>query len=163
MDISIQPMTWTGLADLGATPPLDDSDIACMAEIRDALVRHGKLRRFAVHLAHRHFDLAPDEVLIERPDDSARTQNVSVGRAEPDMVPTTWLFDERTLLASAVYCVCVSDPNKTDACVKHGKSGSPGEGAQKDEAAKHKRISEEESRYRQGFPVAGHDPRDRER
>jgi hypothetical protein len=80
------------------------------------------------------------------------------------MVPTTWLFDERTLLMSdAGYRVCVSGPNKTDACVKHGHSGSPGGAANKNEVAKQKRISEEESRYKQGFPVAGHDPRDRER
>jgi hypothetical protein len=160
--VSIQPMQWSRLQDLTSTPPLDDSDMACLSEVRDTLARHGKLRRFAVHLAHRHFDLGEGEVLIERPDDVARTQHVSVGRATDGMIPTTWLFAEHTLLASAVYCVCVSDPNKTDACARHGKSGSPGEVARKEEAAKQKRIGEEKGEYDRGFPVGGHDW-DRER
>ena len=74
MTLSIAPMQWTGLADLHDVPPVDGSDLDCLAEIRDILARHGKLRRFAVHLAHRHFALGPDEILIERPDPDGRTQ-----------------------------------------------------------------------------------------
>jgi hypothetical protein len=66
-------------------------------------------------------------------------------------------------LSDAVYCICVSDPNKTDACIRHGKSRSPGESHQRDEAAKERRISEEKSRYDQGIPVEGHVERERER
>ena len=123
-------MQWTGLADLPDVPPVDDGDLDCLAEIRDVLARHGKLNRFAVHLAHRHFALGPDEILIERPDPDGRTQHVTVGRLadEPDARPTTWLFEQgrELLLSNAVYCVCVSDPNKTDACIRHGQSSSPG-------------------------------------
>jgi hypothetical protein len=108
------------------------------------------------------FVLGPGEILIERPDPDGRTQHVSVGRlAEaPDARPTTWLFEEghpELRLSDALYCVCVSDPNKTDACVRHGKSRSPGEAHQKDEAAKHRRISEDQAKHDRGFPVAGHD------
>jgi hypothetical protein len=41
---------------------------------------------------------------------------------------TTLLLEERLelRLSDAVYCICDSDPNKTDACVRHGKSRSPG-------------------------------------
>ena len=66
-------------------------------------------------------------------------------------------------LSDAVYCVCVSDPNKTDACVRHGKSSSPTASHQKDEAAKQKRISEEDARYKRGGPIAGHNEPERER
>jgi hypothetical protein len=60
-------------------------------------------------------------------------------------------------LSDALYCVCVSDPNKTDAGGRHGKSRSPGEAHQKEERVKGRRISEEQAKYDQGFPVAGHD------
>ena len=78
---------------------------------------------------------------------------------EPDARPTTWLFEQgrELLLSNAVYCVCVSDPNRTDACIRHGKSSSPGGASQRDEAAKQRRIAEEKAEYDRGFPVAGHD------
>ena len=167
MLLSIRPMQWAKLPELHQTPALDDSDLDCLEEIRDVLARHGKLARFAVHLAHRHFELAPDEVLIERPDPDGRTQHVTVAYLsdEPLARPTTWLFEEvpEMRLSDAVYCVCVSDPNKTEACIRHGKSRSPTAARQKHEAARDKRISEEKARYEQGGPIAGHNEPGRER
>ena len=117
MALSIRPMQWANLPELHQTAALDDSDLDCLEEIRGVLSRHEKLARFAVHLAHCHFELAPDEILIERPDPDGRTQHVTVGRLddEPEARPTTWLFEEgpELRLSDAVYCVCVSDPNKT--------------------------------------------------
>ncbi len=167
MELSIQPMQWSILPDLHDAPPIGDDDLECLAEVRDVLARHGKLRRFALHLAHRHFTLGPDEILIERPDPDGRTQHVTVGRRSeaPDAQPTTWLFEEGPALhlSDAVYCVCVSDPNRTDACIRHGRSRSPGGARQKDDGAKDRRISEEQGRYERGFPVGGHDDRERGR
>ncbi|MGO8005401.1 hypothetical protein ACC725_35385, partial [Rhizobium ruizarguesonis] len=84
---------------------------------------------------------------------------------EPEARPTTWLFDDTPefLLSDALYCVCVSDPNKTDACVRHGRSRSPGAAHQKEEGVKQRRISEDKGRHEQGFPAGGHDDRRRER
>ena len=114
-------MQWANLPELHQTPTLDDSDLNCLEEIRGVLSRHGKLARFAVHLAHRHFDLGPGEIRIEQPDPDARTQHVTVGRLddEPEARPTTWLFEEgpELRLSDTVYCVCVSDLNKTEACI----------------------------------------------
>jgi hypothetical protein len=166
MALSIRPMQWANLPELHRTSPLDDSDLDCIEEIRDVLARHGKLARFAVHLAHRHFDLAPDEILIERPDPDGRTQHVTIGRlADEPLAPTTWLFEEglEMRLSDAVYCVCVSDPNKTEACIRHGKRRSPTAAHQKNEAAREKRIAEEKARYEQGGPIAGHNEPERER
>jgi hypothetical protein len=94
MTLSIQPVQWSALPDLHEAPPLDDNDLECLEELRDVLARHRKLRRFAIHLAHRHFALGPGEILIERPDPDGRTQHVTVGRLEeePEARPTTWLF-----------------------------------------------------------------------
>ncbi|WP_143748868.1 hypothetical protein [Mesorhizobium sophorae] len=167
MELSIQPMQWSVLPELQDAPPLGDDDLDCLAEVRDVLARHGKLRRFALHLAHRHFVLGSDEILIEWPDPDGRTQHVTVGRlAEaPDAQPTTWLFEEgpELRLSDAVYCVCVSDPNKTDACIRHGKSRSPGGARQKEDGARDRRISEEKGQHERGFPVGGHDERGRGR
>ena len=108
--------------------PLDASDLACMDELRTVLARHGKLDRFALHLAHRHFVLEPGEVLIERPDPDGRTQHITVGRLtdEPDARPTTWLFDDRPMLhlGSTVYCVCITDQPLAGGCSGHGPSTS---------------------------------------
>jgi hypothetical protein len=110
---------------------------------------------------HRHFVLGPGEILIERPDPDGRTQHVAVGRLdeEPQARPTTWLFEEGPALrlSEAVYCICVSDPYKIEACIRHGKSRSPGAAHQKEEVVKERRISEEEARYEEGFPVGGHE------
>jgi hypothetical protein len=147
-------MQWANLPELHQTAALDDSDLDCLEEIRDVLPRHRKLARFAVHLAHRHFELGPGEILIERPDPDGRTKHVTLGRLddEPEPRPTTWLFEEgpELRLSDAVYCVCVSDPNKTEACIRHGKSRSPTARHQKDEVAKER----EKARYEQGSPNA---------
>ena len=171
MSLTIQPMQWGSLPLLHDAPALDESDAACLDDLRRVLARHGKLGRFAVHLAHKHMDLAPGEVWIERPDPDGRTQHVMVGRLsdEPDARPTTWLFPSYeesgglSAAAGAVYCVCVPvNPALFSGCAAHGKSNSPGEGRLKEEVVTEKRTSEDRARYEQGFPAGGHD-RGRER
>jgi hypothetical protein len=160
LPLAIRPMQWATLPELGNAGPIDESDQACLEEVRALLARHGKLDRFALHLAHRHFLLGPDEILIEHPDPDGRTQHVSVARRgnHPDAVPTTWLFDEGPALhlSNAVYCVCVSTPFSGGGCARHGKSSTPSEIQQRNEAIESRRISEDKARYRRGFPVAGH-------
>jgi hypothetical protein len=168
--LHIHPMQWESLPELHEAPPLDDADLACLVDLRDVLARHGKLDRFAVQLAHRHFGLAPDEILIEQPDPAARTQHVTVARRgdHPAAIPTTWLFEEGPALSlsDAVYCVCVR-VRDGDNCAAHGKSGAPSPVAQRerqqkeqgnpaDRRAEIERINRDENRHRGGFPVAGH-------
>lgn len=162
----IRPLQWAALPELHDAPPLDAADLACLQELRDVLARHGKLERFAVHLAPRHFTLAADEILVERPDPDGRTQHVIVARRgdAPDARPTTWLFDDGPdlRLAEAVYCVCLSDPVYQAGCVRHGKSESPGTHAENEERVKEERIRREDAIVRER-PVAGHVRRRRER
>jgi hypothetical protein len=148
MALLIRPMQWANLPELHHTAALDDSDLDCLEEIKASYPVTGT-RPLAVHLAHRHFQFAPGEILIERPDPNARTHHVTIGSLddETESRPTTWLFAEgpELRLSDAVYC-CVSDPNKTEGCIRHGKSKSPTARHQRDEATKERRISEEKAR-----------------
>jgi hypothetical protein len=105
--ITISPLHWSHLQDLRDVAPLDDADLACMDELRLVLARHGRLGRFALHLVHKHFDLADDEVLVEYSDPTAREQRFCVeardSEALRDAIPTTW-----TLATGqpVVACVC---------------------------------------------------------
>lgn len=153
--IAIQPMQWASLAELHDVPPIDSTDQACMDEVRAVLARHGKLTRFALHLAHRHIALAPDEILIERPDPDGRTQHVFVGRRDEvkDARPTTWLFDPVIEAAGeAIYCVCMATPMSAGACAFHGHSQTPPTPTQEREA--HERRIQEERIRREQTPVA---------
>jgi len=105
--LTIQPLQWARLADLRDVPPLDPHDLACMAELREVLLRHGRLQRFALHLVHKHFELAADEVLVEYSDPLAREQLLRVESREAaalrSAIPTTWtLAGAQPLVA----CVC---------------------------------------------------------
>jgi hypothetical protein len=137
--LTIRPMQWSVLPELSGALPLDDTDLACLADLRAVLAWHGKLERFAVQLAHRHFGLAAGEILIERPDDVARTQHVSVALsgAYPDATPTTWLFAEGPVLSlsDAIYCVCVR-VRDGDNCAAHGKSPAPSGNTQRERSQK---------------------------
>jgi hypothetical protein len=105
--LTIRPVQWAELADLRDVPPLGPDDIACMAELREVLARHGRLDRFALHLVHRHFDIGTHEVLVEYSDPAAREQLLRVesrdGPALCSAIPTTWMLASATPL---VACVC---------------------------------------------------------
>ena len=105
--LTIAPLQWSRLQDLRDVAPLDDADLACMDELRRVLERHGRLGRFALHLVHRHFDVAPHEVLVEYSDADTREQHLRVeardSAALHDAVPTTWTLDTG---APVVVCVC---------------------------------------------------------
>lgn len=50
----------------------DDQDL--FDELYKVLARHGALRRFGITLLHQHFEIADDEVLLERTDRDNRRQ-----------------------------------------------------------------------------------------
>ncbi len=60
--------------DVDDVEPVGDADMACFAEVRDVLKRHGKLERFGLALLHKHFDLLEGEILLEETDVSTRQQ-----------------------------------------------------------------------------------------
>ena len=105
--LTIQPLQWRRLKDLREVAPLDERDLACMAELRDVLARHGRLERFAVQLIHKHFELTDGEVLVEYSDAARREHRLCVERrdsaAARGAIPTTWALDRQQPL---VACVC---------------------------------------------------------
>ena len=105
--LTMAPLQWSRLADLRDVAPIDDADIACMRELRDVLARHDRLGRFALHLVHKHFEVAPHEVMVEYSDPATREQRLRVeardSEALRDAVPTTWMLDTGQ---PVVACVC---------------------------------------------------------
>jgi hypothetical protein len=106
-NVVIKPMQWASVKDLHDCEPLSQADLACMKDVRAALARHGKLDRFALHLIHKHFEIAPDEVLVEYSDAHSREQFFRVEAADSATaklaIPTTWTLDSIEPMAR---CVC---------------------------------------------------------
>jgi hypothetical protein len=105
--LTIRPLQWKHLRELREVAPLDAADLACMAELREVLARHGRLQRFALQLVHKHFDISEREVLVEYTDIERREHRL---RVEPrasalvrQSIPTAWLLDRER---PAVVCVC---------------------------------------------------------
>jgi hypothetical protein len=97
MTIALKPMKWSELTHVDDVEPLGTSDEQVMEDIRNVLERHDALSRFGIFLVHKHFELAPDEYILETTDEDAREQRLSVVRGDnPDenTIQTMWQFDK---------------------------------------------------------------------
>lgn len=90
--------------------PLGQADHACVSEIRDVLNKHGLLDRFGLTLLHDHFDIAPDEILVETCDHESRTltlKPMTAGqRQELHLAESSWRLVDGAAL-TACYQACV--------------------------------------------------------
>jgi len=106
-NLTVVAMQWMNTQDLHDCEPLNEQDLACMNEMRAVLAKHGKLERFALHLIHKHFDIAEDEVLVEYSDATRREQFFRVEKADSETarhaIPTTWTLQQIQPMAR---CVC---------------------------------------------------------
>jgi hypothetical protein len=108
--LTMMPTQWGSLQDIDDVEPVNPSDYACLAEVREVLKKHGKSARFGISLLHKHFDIGNDEVLLENTDRETRVQTVrptlktEVGRT----IETQWVLGEE-----GVTCVqhCPYDGN----------------------------------------------------
>lgn len=84
--------------DISNVQRVSDQDRACLKELRAVLRRHGLTGKFGIALLHKHFDLAEDEVLVERCDTETRTLVASpMRRAEirrDKSITTLWKFSD---------------------------------------------------------------------
>jgi hypothetical protein len=94
--------------------PLNDADMTCVNELRDVLKKHGALDRFGITLLHKHFDIEPDEVLVERTDEASKVQTIRpYKKAELDtcIQQTAWrLSDDAAVMGC--YTVCIRDSDR---------------------------------------------------
>lgn len=91
------------LPDIADVRPVDETDRACLEEVRAVLERHGALERFGVNLLHDHFPMDGDEVLLEVCDPEQRTLTIRPGTAssleDGRFVGTNFQFDAQALAA----------------------------------------------------------------
>lgn len=93
--VTLAPVQWSNLKNIDDVSPLNDEDAACLAELREVLKKHAGLDRFGVALLHSHFDLAPDEIMLETTDAENRcltTKPVKVDEAGTNNVGTIWML-----------------------------------------------------------------------
>lgn len=110
MTVTVSPVQWAELKDIDDVEPLNDADAACLAEVREVLAHHGRLQRFGIALLHSHFELAPDEVLLESSDEQERTLTLrpaTIEEASRTGVGTVWMLregDNTTMSWCRSYC-----------------------------------------------------------
>jgi Chaperone of endosialidase len=98
------------LVDITQVVPRSDADQPLFTELYEVLKRHNALRRFGVSLLHQHFEISPDEVLLETTDKTDRTQLIQpIPKAELaglDYIETSWRLDggPKPLMA----CICIT-------------------------------------------------------
>jgi hypothetical protein len=88
-------MQWASLRDIDEVEPINATDSDCLTEIRDVLMKHGKLERFGVALLHSHFPLGDDEIMLETADPTSRTLTLAAVKeadAGNNKVGTIWVL-----------------------------------------------------------------------
>lgn len=64
-EVVLNALQWSSLEYIDDVRPIDDSDAACLEEIRLVLAKYGNLNRLGIALLHSHFQLADDEMMLE--------------------------------------------------------------------------------------------------
>jgi len=112
MSVVLRPIQWKSLDHINTVRPIDDSDSAVLEEIRGVLEKHGCLDRFGIALLHRHFEVSPDEMMLETTDESEREHWVRpVPRAVLDAkgIPTQSTILRFDTHSWSQYCGCDTD------------------------------------------------------
>lgn len=110
----VEPIS-RSLPSFAEAAPLGPSDEAFVAEFRELLAKYGNLDRFGLCLLHQHFDVAPDEILLESNDPVARTLTVTPQKLAsiPDFKATMWSLGPLTARQG-----CAEDKCKSPADVQ---------------------------------------------
>lgn len=113
-NIAIQPMQWAETPDIDEALPYSPEDEQCFREIRDILKKHNALDRFGLTLIHKHFDIAPDEAMVEYTDHENRTlitKPIKKTDFDPDeFTVTNWRLTEGDVVAERTcHCARTSD------------------------------------------------------
>jgi hypothetical protein len=99
--IHISPVQWASLPDISEVARLSADDHACLDAVRQVLVLHNAIGRFGIHLSHKHFEVAEDEVLVEYTNVESRTLECRVEKrfsaevSEENRIETMWSFNSQ--------------------------------------------------------------------
>lgn len=108
--VVVSPMQWAEVKDIEKTPPVSETDHACLSEIRDVLRKHDMQNRFGVALLHSHFDLEDGEILLEEeyPDERKLVLQPTKREAAPESgIGTIFqLKDDELDLKTACIVMC---------------------------------------------------------
>jgi phosphopentomutase len=84
------------------------ADDQLFKELYEVLKRHDADHRFGVTLIHKHYEVAPDEILMEYTDEEARIQTIKVEKiADVEMngtIETSWSLKDGKVQMS---CRCI--------------------------------------------------------
>lgn len=108
--IALETVQWHRLPGIDDVAPLTDADYDVIHEVGEVLRRHGQTSRFGVCLLHKHFDLSPDEELIEETDPAARVSVLRVRTAKDEReqsIETMWRFGSE--IDSITKCILECD------------------------------------------------------
>jgi len=93
-----QAKNWNDLSNLMDVANLSQTDNDCLNEIQSILNKYDLTQKFGVALLHKHFEIAEDEMLIERTylkDKRLETKPEKLGDSNPeDFITTMWRFDK---------------------------------------------------------------------
>lgn len=97
------------LPDLHDVEPMGPDDASCLQELRDVLIRNGAVDRFGITLLHDHFELQPDELLVETCEPEIRVLTITPerpeGRAAAErVIETSWRFSESGDVLAGLVC-----------------------------------------------------------
>lgn len=97
----LEPTQFADMKHVTEVDPVSEKDRETLEAIKDVLIKNNAVDRFGVHLIHKHFDLADDEIIMEYTDEEARTQFTQVEKyseafATGKPLETQWRFSRET-------------------------------------------------------------------
>ena len=108
-----EPIQYRELNDIDHIQGFDADDTACLDEIAAVLQKHGKSNRFGIALLHKHFELAEDEILLERCDKTTRTLTLRPEKISSQdarhAIETIWTCGDAHAQACKRQCVVGKD------------------------------------------------------
>ncbi|MGE4003407.1 MAG: hypothetical protein AB7I48_24740 [Planctomycetaceae bacterium] len=113
--VEMSPIQWAGLKGIHEVKPLNETDYACLAEVRTVLAKYGRRERFGVALLHSHFKMESAEILVECSDPKRRVLTIKPAKKETvgDTIETIWMFrddDGDQMLECQQHCAMSGHP-----------------------------------------------------
>lgn len=113
----LRPVQINDLTHIKNIQKLSVDDEECLDELRRVLEKHNRLSKFGITLLHKHFDLNPDELLVESCDTNNKTLTAKpikitdLKENRDGLIETIWRFDGINGKSCQRYCPVDSKGN----------------------------------------------------